>query len=50
MFHELDDNAIVGVKMILRALGEDPDRDGLKDTPKRYQSPEGNDDRLSRRP
>jgi len=32
---DLDDDAIVGVKMILRALGEDPDRDGLKDTPKR---------------
>jgi GTP cyclohydrolase I len=32
---ELDENAIVGVKMILRALGEDPERDGLRDTPKR---------------
>jgi GTP cyclohydrolase I len=32
---ELDENAIVGVKMILRALGEDPQRDGLRDTPKR---------------
>jgi GTP cyclohydrolase I len=35
MFDELTDNAIIGVKMILRALGEDPERDGLKDTPKR---------------
>lgn len=35
MFEARNENAEVGVKMILRALGEDPERDGLKDTPRR---------------